>query len=98
MRHRLSAATAALALLALAGPAAAQSDTEGDGSMDRETFAGSESVGKTFDSWDSNADGLLSQEEFGNGIYDYYDADGDGSLDPDEMEGVTDEEDGLLTF
>lgn len=37
-----------------------------------------------FTAWDTDGDGMLTDEEWGVGVYDIYDVDDDGLLDDDE--------------
>ena len=57
-----------------------------DGPMDRETFESSIlGDAEDFAAFDSNDDGLLTEEEYAEGVFAEYDGDGDGLLDRDDI-------------
>lgn len=45
-----------------------------------------------YDTWDANDDGMLSEDEFGEGLFTFYDDNDDGYIDEGEME-VSDDPD-----
>lgn len=52
---------------------------------ENEFYAGYEESG-LFEVWDTNDDGSLDQDEFGEGLYGTWDANDDGMLEADELE------------
>lgn len=84
-----TAASFALALMA-AAPAVAQEnyddwDSDGSETLEMEEFNTGFSENGIFDDWDMDDDGLLSEDEFGEGVYNGYDANDDGVLDEPEF-------------
>lgn len=89
-RNWISAIGGTLVALSLAGAGGAFAqeyndwDTNADGGIDYEEWdTGFDDEG-VFDSWDANDDGMLDDQEYGEGIYNTYDNDGDGALNEEE--------------
>ncbi|HET7315573.1 hypothetical protein [Salinisphaera sp.] len=83
-RHFLIALTAAM--LTCAGGTAVAADNSGNNS----SSDSGNSINKTYTSMDANQDGKVDQSEFTNyydnsGLFDTWDADGDGYIDNDEF-------------
>lgn len=92
-RHFLLALSAA-ALVFASGSALANEDCEFSDELDdnadcrvsEDEFVGHYKQSGVYAIWDSNGDGWISEEEFGAGLYDYYDRDDDGVIVEDEIE------------
>ena len=66
-------------------------DADGSGTIDYEEWdTGFDDEG-VFDSWDANDDNMLDDQEYGEGIYNTYDADESGDWSEDEYGDYSDD-------
>lgn len=80
----LTAATVALATSAMAQESTTF-DMDEEGRVSVESFtAGFDEMG-TYDAWDADGDGMLSRDEFNQGVFTRYDADEDAYWNSDEV-------------
>lgn len=77
-----SALTGASAAAVAAEPIAW--DTDGDGMLEYAEWDTNYDYDPIYALWDTDKSGSLSNEEFGTGLFNSYDADGDGKLNKEE--------------
>lgn len=85
-----TAATSFVLALMTAAPAVAQEnytdwDSDGSEALEMEEFNTGFGDSGIFDDWDLDDDGALSEDEFGEGVYNGYDVNDDGVLDEPEF-------------
>ena len=90
----LAAATFSLSLVSAAAAADFESwDENRDGQIEATEFNNDLRDRGVFTNWDADEDGVLSEDEFNEGVYGYYDEDDDGLFSENEYDRWSEEED-----